>query len=52
MQPSVLFLGFMVSQQGVSADPEKAKAIKEWPEPSNEYEVQSFHGSALFTGGL
>ena len=29
----VHFLGFVVSTNGVSADPEKIKAIEEWPEP-------------------
>ena len=29
----VVFLGFVVSSEGVFADPEKAKAINEWPQP-------------------
>ena len=32
LQPQVLFLGFIVSTQGISVDPDKVKAIKEWPE--------------------
>jgi len=31
----VIFLGVVVSSQGVSADPDKIKAIVEWLEPRN-----------------
>ena len=48
VQHSVIFLGFVVSKDGVSADPEKVKAIREWPEPSTIHEVRSFHGLATF----
>jgi len=40
----VIFLGVVVSSQGVSADPDKIKAIVEWPEPRNIREVRSFMG--------
>jgi len=43
----VIFLG-VVSSHGVSADPDKIKAIVEWPEPRNIREVRSFHGLATF----
>ena len=33
----VQFLGFVVSINGVFADPEKIRAINEWPEPKSEY---------------
>ena len=36
----------MVSSEGVSADPEKVKAITEWPQPQTIREVKSFHGLA------
>jgi len=29
----VIFLRFVVSSEGVSVDPEKIRAIEEWPEP-------------------
>nr|KYP43823.1 Transposon Ty3-I Gag-Pol polyprotein [Cajanus cajan] len=41
---NVIFLGFVVSKQGVHVDPEKIKAIQEWPIPTNVSEVRSFHG--------
>ena len=45
---SVIFLGFVVSSKGVSADPQKVKAIVDWPKPKNIHEVCSFHGLATF----
>jgi hypothetical protein len=45
-QSSVLFWGFIVSSEGVYADPEKVRAVLEWPTPNNIHEVQSFHGLA------
>ncbi|KAL6313353.1 hypothetical protein AAG906_001063 [Vitis piasezkii] len=48
MSPSVVFLGFVVSSKGVETDPEKIKAIVDWPIPTNIHEVRSFHGMATF----
>ena len=45
---SVIFLGFVVSSKGVSADPQKVKAIVGWPKPKNIHEIHSFHGLATF----
>lgn len=45
-----VFLGFVVSFDGVSADPQKIKAIVEWLEPKNIHEAHSFHGLAVFYG--
>jgi len=44
----VIFLGVVVSSQGVSADPDKIKAIVESPEPCSIQKVRSFHGLAIF----
>ena len=44
----VIFLGFVVSAQGVKVDEEKIKAIKDWPRPKCMSEVRSFHGLASF----
>ena len=48
MQPHVLFLGFIVSEHGILADPEKVRVIREWPEPQSITETRSFHGLASF----
>uniref|UniRef100_A0A151UF34 Retrovirus-related Pol polyprotein from transposon 17.6 n=1 Tax=Cajanus cajan TaxID=3821 RepID=A0A151UF34_CAJCA len=45
---NVIFLGFVVSKQGVHVDPKKIKAIQEWPIPTNVSEVRSFHGLESF----
>ena len=42
----VVFLGFIVSSEGVSADPQKVQAIVEWLGPKNIHEIQSFYGLA------
>ena len=43
-----MYLGFVVSAEGLKLDPEKVKAILEWPSPRNVFEVRSFHGLASF----
>lgn len=47
-QSKVIFLGFIVSADGVAADPEKVRAVSDWPSPNNIHEVRSFHGLASF----
>jgi hypothetical protein len=42
----VVFLGFVVSSTGVSADLAKIQAIVSWPEPKSIHDVRSFHGLA------
>ncbi|KAL4387991.1 hypothetical protein GQ457_09G017780 [Hibiscus cannabinus] len=44
----LIFLGFVVSAQGIHVDDEKVKAIHEWPTPTSISEVRSFHGLASF----
>ncbi|XP_019435484.1 PREDICTED: uncharacterized protein LOC109341971, partial [Lupinus angustifolius] len=44
----VIFLGFIISSNGVHVDPEKIKAIQEWPTPKSTTDVRSFHGLASF----
>ena len=48
MQPLVLFLGFIVFEHDISADPENVRVIREWPEPKFITETRSFHGLASF----
>ena len=43
-----MYLGFVVSAEGLKMDPEKVKAIVEWPSPRNVFEVRIFHGLASF----
>ena len=38
------FLGFMVSQRGIKANPDKIRAIIEMAPPKNVKEVQSLNG--------
>ncbi|KAF8105831.1 hypothetical protein N665_0154s0001 [Sinapis alba] len=45
-QRSVGFLGHIVSDQAVSVNPKKIKAIQGWPRPKSATEVRSFFGVA------
>ncbi|KAL1204567.1 RNA-directed DNA polymerase-like protein [Cardamine amara subsp. amara] len=44
----VVFLGFVISSQGLKVDEEKIKAIQDWPTPTTIGHVRSFHGLASF----
>ena len=44
----LVYLGFVVSPEGLKMDPEKVKAILEWPTPRSTTEVRSFHGLVSF----
>jgi hypothetical protein len=48
LQESLVFLGFVISAEGVKIDSKKVKAILEWPSPKSITEVKSFHGLATF----
>lgn len=43
-QKQVKYLGHVISQNGVSTDPEKVKAVAEWPQPTSTTEVRKFLG--------
>lgn len=45
-QTEVEYLGHIVSEAGISCNPEKLKAVAEWPQPINVSEVRSFLGLA------
>ena len=42
----VMFLGHVVSKDGISIDPQKIEAVVNWPRPTNVTEVRSFLGLA------
>ena len=41
---SVIFLGHIVSSQGIQTDPSKVEAVRTWPVPSNKKHIRSFLG--------
>lgn len=45
-QKEVLFLGHVVSPEGVKTDPAKTEAVRDWPVPVNVKQVRSFLGLA------
>jgi hypothetical protein len=44
----VQYLGFVLSENGVSASTDKVKAFREYPTPINVREVRAFLGLASF----
>jgi hypothetical protein len=44
----LLFLEFIVGEEGNQVDEEKVRAIRDWPAPTSVTEVHSFHGLATF----
>ena len=42
----VSFLGYFVSKKGVTMDPAKIEAVRNWPKPKNVTEIRSFLGLA------
>ena len=51
-RPNMSFLGHIVSKEGISADPEKIKAVQTWPVPKNVSEVRSFLGFCSYYQSL
>ena len=47
-QVSVIFLGHILSADGISANPEKVEKVKDLPVPSNAKELHSFLGLASY----
>ena len=43
-----MFLGFIVSPQGIQVDEERVCAIQDWPSLTSICKVRSFHGLASF----
>jgi hypothetical protein len=44
----IQYLGHIISNEGISMDPEKIKAIVDWPQPKDIHEVKSFLGLATY----
>ena len=44
----VKYLGHIISEHGVEADPEKVDCVRQWPVPKNQTEVRSFVGLASY----
>lgn len=44
----VIFLGYLVSGNGIRMDSTKVEAITTWPTPKSMHDVRSFHGLASF----
>ena len=40
----IQYLGHVVTKEGISVDPEKIKAIKDWPVPKDVTNIRSFKG--------
>ncbi|KAL0177020.1 hypothetical protein M9458_025914, partial [Cirrhinus mrigala] len=45
---SVSFLGYIVSSEGIRMDPDKVKAVVDWPTPDSRKALQRFLGFANF----
>ena len=48
MSKKLLFLGFIVSGEGITMDEEKVRAIREWPTPKTVTKLRSILGLAGF----
>ena len=43
-----MYLGHVISKDGIHIDPDKARLISEWPTPKNVREVRGFIGLAQY----
>ena len=44
----VAYLGHIISHEGIATDPDKVKAVNDWPTPANVRDVSSFLGLASY----
>ena len=51
-QCSVVFLGYVLSVDGISTNPEKEEKVQNWPVPSNQKSSILFWGWPLIIGTL
>jgi len=47
-QKKVSFLGHVITEEGISPDPEKIKAVVDWPRPKSLRETRAFIGLASY----
>ena len=47
-QRRVLYLGHIVSEDGIAADPEKVEAVQSWKNPKNVKDIRSFLGMCSY----
>ena len=47
----VRYVGFIVNGEGIKADPDKMKAIRDFPQPTNLTEIRSCMGLVNQLGG-
>ena len=48
MTNKVLFLGYIISGEGLQVDESKIEAVRRWPQPRTVTDIRSFHGLAAF----
>ena len=48
LQTKINFLGFIITSEGISANPDKVESIMRFPEPRNIKQLQSFLGLCNF----
>ena len=48
VKKELVYLGFVISTEGLKMDPKKVRVILEWPTPKSAIEVRYFHGMVSF----
>ena len=48
MKKELTYLGFVISQQGLSMDLDKVKVLQVWPIPTSATKIRIFHGLIRF----
>jgi hypothetical protein len=51
-QPQVQYLGFILSEAGIFASPDKVKAVRQYPSPKSVKDVRTYLGLAAFYRSL
>ncbi|GBN06476.1 Retrovirus-related Pol polyprotein from transposon 297 [Araneus ventricosus] len=47
-QKEIVYLGHVISEEGVKTDPEKIKAVVDWPRPDKIHDIRSFLGLCTY----